>query len=240
MTRLKAAGTALLISIAAASCLALPEPRSSGPPIPTPVSDAAAFIQSLRDIGLEVAETGTPTNLSSENPGTVLRIDHETIQIFQFETTEKRKEAADSIAPDAFSVAGQPVEWTAEPKIWSSGRLIVTYDGLDGGVIQVISGVLGDPITIQLSTSDEPYPPALLMTMQVLALDLEVDPATIDVISFEPTEWEDTCLGLPREGEVCEQRASSGWSIHLRVAANDYRFHTDELGLDIRSGGLEG
>jgi hypothetical protein len=229
----------LAMSLFTTSCLALPESEPAGPPIPTPVSDSAAFRQALADIGLDVTDSISPEDPLFEAQAEVMHVNLEQIRVFQFETTEQRNGAATLIAPDASTIAGKQMVWKAEPTIWSSGRLIVIYDGLDGGLIQVISGILGDPITIQAPISDEPYPPALLMTMQKLATDLNLDPATIEVVSFEPSEWANSCLEIPNEGEECERRLTRGWLIHLQALDSSYRFHTDELGLEIRQTRVE-
>lgn len=224
----------LIMPVLAAACLALPEPQPTGPPIPTSVSDSGAFQQALQDIGLDVSGVTSPTTPSFEAQFEMLRVGQELVHLYQFETAQKRNTASSLIAPDASSIAGRQSQWNAEPTIWSSGRLIVIYDGLDGGLIQVITGILGDPITLQDPTSDEPYPPALLITMQTLAAQLGLDPATIQVIAFDAAEWNDACLELPQEGEDCQERSITGWLIHLRAADGDHRFHTDELGMEIR------
>jgi hypothetical protein len=70
-----------------------------------------------------------------------------------------------------------------------------------------------------------------------LARELGVDEAEIDVISFEHTEFSDSCLGLGGPAESCLDAITPGWLIMLDVQGQTYEVHTDETGQNVRIAG---
>jgi hypothetical protein len=76
--------------------------------------------------------------------------------------------------------------------------------------------------------------PAIENIRQLLARQLHIDPATIQVISVERVEWSDSCLGLGQANESCAAVITPGYNITLRVAGQEYVIHTDEGGSQVR------
>lgn len=56
----------------------------------------------------------------------------------------------------------------------------------------------------------------------------------VEIQSFEPAEWPDTCLGIQSPGEVCIERATQGFGGKAEVNEIPIEFRTNENGLDIR------
>jgi hypothetical protein len=115
------------------------------------------------------------------------------------------------------------------------GRLIVVYPGTDGGLILLLSGLLGDSITQPISHVDEPYPPAVSAAIQSLADSLGINPGRIEVLNYEVVDWPDTCLGIPEPGVACAQVVTPGWRITLIVDGQSYDVNADEYGDNLRS-----
>jgi hypothetical protein len=68
----------------------------------------------------------------------------------------------------------------------------------------------------------------------LLARQLQVDPADVQVVAAEPTEWPDACLGAGTPAEACAQVVTPGYVVTLRVAGQDYTYHTDPQGYQAR------
>jgi hypothetical protein len=125
-------------------------------------------------------------------------------------------------------------DWIGRPNIWTAGRLIVLYSGLDGGTVLLISGLLGDPLTVEAPVVDDPYPPAVLAAMGALAERLGSAPERLEVVRYEAVEWANSCLGLPQPDEACSEAITPGWLIILKAETREYEIHSDELGQAVR------
>ena len=68
----------------------------------------------------------------------------------------------------------------------------------------------------------------------VLADKLGVDPAEITVISAEPTEFNDGCLGLGGPDESCLQAITPGYIVTLSAGGEEYVAHTNAGGVQVR------
>lgn len=67
---------------------------------------------------------------------------------------------------------------------------------------------------------------------------LEVPAEQIDVESVIEETWPTDCMALPAWEEICAEVPTQGWIVMLRVntseGVQDYQFHTNHLGTDIR------
>jgi len=66
-----------------------------------------------------------------------------------------------------------------------------------------------------------------------LAARLNIDPETIAVVSSEPTEWPDACLGVEKPDTLCAQVITPGYKVILEHNGTQYEYHTDLSGLAI-------
>lgn len=67
-----------------------------------------------------------------------------------------------------------------------------------------------------------------------LSQSLGVKVEQIQVLSSERVEWPDTCLGLPGQNESCGQVVTPGFRIVLSANGQQYEFHTNESGTQVR------
>ena len=217
-----------LVSIGLASC------RSGTSPAESKIETADDLVAALSDAGrtvIETTEAGVPV---FGVPARMIRLDQAAVQVYEYIDVEARIAISKTISPDGEAVDGIAIVWPDRPKFWATGRLIVVYTGTDGGVILLLSGLLGDPITWSSALVDEPYPPAVTAAIQYMAYSLNVEPARVEVLSIEAVDWPDSCLGLPEAMEGCVKVVTPGWLIIVRVEGQVYQISTDQLGKEVR------
>lgn len=214
-------------------CLAWIVASCSGRPTPPPAS-AQDVLAALEVAGASVAETAIMPFLRVKTPGRVWQVNESLIQLYEFESVAAREAVSQGFSPDGRTLDGEPLPWVGLPHVWALGRVIVAYDGTDGGTILLLSGLLGDPLTSGTAEAAGPYPPAVTAAIDALAAALNVDPGTILVLTYEPAEWPDACLGVPSSGEACAQVTTPGWRVTLQAAGETHPVHTDDLGLAVR------
>ena len=98
------------------------------------------------------------------------------------------------------------------------------------------------PVTMPPSPIEAPAPavpdpakaPAVENNRLLLARQLHIDPATIQVISAEKVEWSDSCLGAGLPAESCAAVITPGYKITFGVEDQEYVIHTDEGGYQTR------
>jgi hypothetical protein len=155
------------------------------------------------------------------------------IQVYEYASSDERAAVSERLDPAAALPEGTSGQ--GPPNLWATGRLIVVYVGSDGGLILLLSGLLGDPLTAPNTGVDEPYPPAVLAAMQALAEQLGREPSEIRVVSYQEAEWPDGCLGLAAEGESCAQALTPGWQVILAADGVEVELRTDLYGSQVRS-----
>lgn len=204
------------------------EPRS------VEIEDEQDFIEALQDAGADLRETATEGEVVLGVSAEVLQVNSAMIYVYEYESEEARTAISASLSGNGNSIDARPLPWPDRINIWATGRLIVAYPGADGGTIMLLNGLLGDPITKPSSPVDEPFPPAVTAAVGFLADRMDMNPGDVEVIEFTPTSWPDACLGLPDEGETCDQVATPGWKILMRVGAEEFEIHSDQIGEHVR------
>jgi hypothetical protein len=131
------------------------------------------------------------------------------------------------------NLIAQPTE---EPgyQVWMSDQLAVRYSGADGGVVLFLISLFGEPVLGPGAAGEEPYPPAIPKTIRVIADALGVDPASVEILRYEETQWADACLEAPDPGELCAQVVTPGWLIFLKLEGDEIEARADVLGDQVR------
>lgn len=218
-----------LILWGAAACAHSPQDQA-----PPPVVTSDDLVQALKKAGADVQLDTGAEGPFLEVPARSIAVDGSNVLIYEYGTEDERQVVSDSISADKTIVGGKTVAWSAHPKIWTTGRLIVAYTGRDGGTILLLNSLLGDPFRSDEPQIDEPYPPAVAAAIEALAARLSVDPGAIEVATFEPVDWPDACLGVPRDGELCAESVTPGWRVDLVIDGREHEAHTDLLGSEVR------
>jgi len=78
------------------------------------------------------------------------------------------------------------------------------------------------------------WPLAVLMAVEELSQETAIPTTEIEVVSYKRVEWSTACLGFPEPGEMCAQVITPGWLIILKARGENFEFHTDQDGSDIR------
>ncbi len=69
-----------------------------------------------------------------------------------------------------------------------------------------------------------------------LAGELNVDALKISLVDVTLVDWPDSCLGLPKPGEMCAQVVTPGFKVRVQEGGAIYEFHTDLEAKGIRQG----
>lgn len=83
-----------------------------------------------------------------------------------------------------------------------------------------------------------PLPPELRAfeaVREALAGELSLDPLAIQLVETVPTDWPDTCLGLPGAGESCAQVLTPGFRVVVNAGGKPYEYRTSRDGNLVRS-----
>jgi hypothetical protein len=77
-------------------------------------------------------------------------------------------------------------------------------------------------------------PSGVLAAQRALAQEMGVPYASVTINKFEPVDFPDSCLGVPKVDEVCEQFVTPGLRVLLVTDGMLYEYHTDFAGFDVR------
>lgn len=216
-----------------AMCLILSACKSDSPPTPYPIESEADFLEALDAAGAEVADTAL-VGWIQFGIGRAFQVNQALVYVYEYEDSSLAEAVIDQLADDGTSLGGSELPWQHNPHIWQKGRVIVTYDGSDGGLILLLNGLMGDFVNRETLATDEPYPPAVAVVIAKF-LDLrQLEPGEIEVQHFEPATWPDGCLGMPGPDESCTEAQVPGWLITLRIGEESLQVHTDQFGEEVR------
>jgi hypothetical protein len=162
----------------------------------------------------------------------ILRVNGADVQVGEFNNEESRRRAESVLQDRASSVQDVLPDWIKQANIWSNGRLIVFYSGVDAEIIRLISSLLGEPLVIANEQSDASQP-AMELVRQILQ-SMGGILQRVDFLSIERREWPDACLGIARGDEACAEVVTPGFLIIVEIDGQRFTFHSDETGQIIR------
>jgi len=105
------------------------------------------LVDALRAAGATVDPAGTVSQPFFESEGQVIQVNGSEMQVFEFSNEQERQAAASHISPDGSSIGTTMVTWIDEPHFWAKGRVIALYVGSNEDVINLMSQVMGEPVT---------------------------------------------------------------------------------------------
>jgi hypothetical protein len=236
--RVPACWAVFLLSLFAAGCSA-----STSPTATQAVPAAVGPIETTKDLLAALTQaSGVVVSMAGEAEphfgvsGEIIHVGSQSIEVYAFPDSAGRATAQSEIDLQGRTFQGRPLQGWVNPRIWGAGRLLVVYDGEQGGTFLLLSGLLGDPLTAAPAAPgpDEPYPPALSAALMAVAQAEGVDPGQIEVVSYSAATWPDGCLGLPGGGDSCDPGQIQGWQVTLKVGDVTFDVRTDELGGRVR------
>lgn len=73
-------------------------------------------------------------------------------------------------------------------------------------------------------------PAPVQRALERAASDAAVSPGQVRLIDYEPVEWPDTALGVPKPGRLYPQVITPGYRVRLRLdaAGAEVEYHTDQ------------
>lgn len=202
--------------------LPLPEGATPTPFEPTSVEGLHSALRSAAD-DVRLGETVASPVL--DVVGQELLVGDERVEVYPYTSNAARRAAQEGLLESGSLEPGVHV--------WGAGPLLVVYPGADGGTVLLLSGLLDDPITVS-GGQQAPYPPAVTAAIRRVADREDVAPGRVQVLEFEEQTWPDRCLGLPREGESCEEETVEGWRVWLQVDGSTFVVRTDAMGFETR------
>jgi hypothetical protein len=204
----------------------------SGNRLPTPIAveSVVDFREALENAGVEVRQVESHLSDLPEAKVQSWEVSGEPIYIYSISEGFD----SDQILAQLTAFETEVAEEGQQLQVWQRDSFVVVYTGVDGGVVLLISGLLGDSITRQVSGPDEPYPPSVSAAQDMLADELGVSPSEVRVVNYVDVLWPDSCLGLAEQDEVCAEVETPGWRIELSTEGVDFVLHTDMLGEQIK------
>lgn len=112
-----------------------------------PSPELAVFYGELVAQGAVVVPTGarvTKPYLSA--PGTLVRINGQPVQVFEYADAALLEAELSGLAPDASSIDGRPLAWQGIPHFWRRGPVLVLWVGDDPAMLELLHSVLGEQI----------------------------------------------------------------------------------------------
>ena len=135
-------------NIAQFSAIALAESTA----LPTKVdavTDTASFAEALRVAGAFVTPDGDVSPAFLHVDGTVLRVDDQRVQVYEYPTDADARADAARFSPDgawvSSDIGSTRVNWLATPHLYRAARLIAVYVGDDQTTEHLLEAVLGTP-----------------------------------------------------------------------------------------------
>jgi hypothetical protein len=71
------------------------------------------------------------------------------------------------------------------------------------------------------------YPAVVFKAREALAAQMKLNVEQIEILTVEPVDWPDTCLGVSTPEIMCAMMITPGYRVLLRANGSDYEYHTD-------------
>lgn len=207
---------------------------SASPDVASGINSADELFAALKSAGINPERNGVSQRNGFETKGVIFKWGKSEIEVFDYQDEEKRGFISSNLEREISTSEDGSLDNIGEETIWASGRIIVLYNGIDGGTILLLNGLLGDPLRYEVLEIDEPFPPAVVAAIRSLADQEQVNPGLIRLKGYEQVDWPDACLGLPSPGVLCAQVITPGWRVEMVAGENSFVLHTDAEGAQIR------
>lgn len=190
--------------------------------------------EALRAAGATVEPGDELDEIFPGIPTRIMKVNGADVQVFEFADEATAAAAASMISANGYTVGTMAIDWIDQPNFWTRGRLIVLYVGKDLALIDLLTGILGEPLTGAQQPGEPGQPEAVQAAINSLSETTGAAASEIQIVSVEHVEWTDSCLGLGGPAESCLTVITPGWKIVLSVDDKQYEFHTDETGTNLR------
>lgn len=107
------------------------------------VTDRASLISKLRAAGANVEIVGDVDQPFLSVTGTMIKLQGEDVQVFQYSSAAEMEAQAALISHDGTTVGTRKIHWIGSPHFFKQGRVLVLYVGDDKNVENALEAVLG-------------------------------------------------------------------------------------------------
>lgn len=114
------------------------------------IEGSTDLVDALKAAGAQVEPAGKIEQPFLEEynvNGQTIKVNGVDVQVFELTNEIMRRIVSSQISSDGSSIAGTVIDWLDQPNFWAEGCLIVLYVGTDAAMIDLISSVMGAPIT---------------------------------------------------------------------------------------------
>jgi len=183
----------------------------------------------------ETAATATPETPATDNPADAITAAVKAHLVSELGVAEGDIEVISAEATeftDSCLGLGGPAESCLQAI--TPGWLVIV--NVAGQEYEVHTDETGQQVRVAVETpaDDGAADAAVGAAQEILAGELGVALGDVQVVSVEPVEFSDGCLGLGGPDESCLQAITPGWLIMVDVAGQSYEVHTDETGQQVR------
>ncbi len=107
------------------------------------VEDQASLLTELRTAGATVEIDNTVSQDFFTPEGTIITVDGESLQVFEYDNKEDMEAEASQVASDGSSVGTSMMMWVDDPHFYKSGRILLLYIGSNSSILDLLDGVIG-------------------------------------------------------------------------------------------------
>lgn len=131
----------------------VPSATEAGPATPVTTESSGQIgstnelVEALKSKGVTVEPAGEVEQDFFGPTGNIIKVNGADVQLFEYPDEAARESDSMKVSPDGSSIGTSMVTWVDQPNFWAKDRLIVLYVGKDAGTIDLLSEVLGEPIT---------------------------------------------------------------------------------------------
>jgi hypothetical protein len=199
------------------------------------VSNYTQLVNALRTSGATVTQVEQVQLPNSSANAQIIQVNGSDIQVIEFPNQADRQQVSNAIA-QAGAVIDVPLlpYVTTQGDVWASGDLIVLYAGQDQSVMNLMNGVLGQPMT-ELQPTAIQVPASVVQQVQsFLSQQLSVAAQQVQVLGAQQVNWPNACLGLNQAGQSCPKVVTPGYLVTVKVQGNEYEIRTNQTLTTIR------
>jgi hypothetical protein len=111
------------------------------------ISGYSDLVDALAAEGATVDPAGEVEQPFFSVKGQAIKVNGADVQVFEYDDVAAREAESSQISADGSSIGTSMVSWIDQPNFWAQGRLIVLYVGTDEGMLDLLTSVLGQPLT---------------------------------------------------------------------------------------------
>ena len=145
---------------------------------------------------------------------------------------------------DVTVVSSGQVDWpngclgVAKPGMMCTDAIVPGYQVIlevNGKQYEVRTDLSGQQVVVvSEGAAAAPQPEAAARVRERAAAELGLELGLVRVVSAEQTDWPDQCLGVPDPAELCAQMVTPGYRVTVEANGQQYVYHTDATGKNIR------